>query len=396
MLNDFQKQLYNDLKNLVETNEAFLTKIQTLDNVEYQVFDYRLATHTDFLNRNARESRGIMFELDENREPIRLACFMPQKFFNYGEGDTLKLDISDDQIDGVMDKLDGSIISTFIHKGELRLKSKTSLHSDHAKEATAWLNKPENITFKYLLQAYTHNGYAVHMELTSPMLRIVVGYEDVKLTVLSMRDNATGELTTRTDLYQNNPQTKEFLKYWVTEYTPEQVRGMTTVIDPTAPVSVKGFIGTVKAATGIEGYIVRLKNGEHLKIKCDWYCALHHTKDSVSAPRRLFECVINGGSDDLKGMFGDDQITIKRILDMEEKVKTVYNRIVKTVEDFYEANKDLSRKDYAIKASGEADDLMSLKMNLYQGKENDYKAFCLKHIELFGVNVHQVYETVEE
>lgn len=34
MLNEFQTKLYNDLKHLVETNEAFLSKIQTLDNVE--------------------------------------------------------------------------------------------------------------------------------------------------------------------------------------------------------------------------------------------------------------------------------------------------------------------------------------------------------------------------
>lgn len=408
MLNEFQTELYNDLTHLVETNEAFLTKIQTLDNVNYRVFDYRLATHTDFLLPNARESRGIMFELDEAGNPVALACFMPKKFFNYGEGDTLKLDISDENICGVMDKLDGSIISTFVHKGELRLKSKTSLHSDHVKQATAWLNRVENVVFKAVLELLTASGWSIHMELTSPDLRIVVGYDDIKLTILSMRHIETGEMASRQDIEavladETNPDAAHrmmvALENWVPDYTADETLHQVAhmVGHDQAPKSIKEFIANVKHATGIEGYIVRLKCGEHVKIKCDWYCALHHTKDSVSAPRRLFECVVNGGSDDLKGMFGDDKITIARIEDMENKVKVVFNNIVKTVEDFYEANKGLDRKEYAILAkSQDADGLMGLKMALYIGRENNYKEFALKHMEMFGVNVHQVYETVEE
>lgn len=402
MLNEFQTKVYKDLEKLVETNEAFLKKIQTLDNVEYSVYDYRLATHTDFLQPSARESRGIMFELDENREPIRIACWMPQKFFNYGEGDTLKLDIGDDAIDGIMNKLDGSIISTFIHKGELRLKSKTSLHSDHSKEATVWLDK--HIILKNVLDSITRSGYSVHMELTSPMLRIVVGYEDVQLTILSIREIETGTMINRRNvlqhlgiLEQDSATVKLFMEHWVEDVTPKELLLDVKYLTDLGATSVKEFMATVKGATGIEGYIVRLKNGEHLKVKCDWYCALHHTKDSVSAPRRLFECVINEAVDDLKGMFAEDIVTMQRIIDMETKVVRKYNSIIATVEAFHAANKELSRKDYAIKANSEsADSLMALKMNLYLGKENNYKEFALKHIELFDVNVNVVYETVEE
>ena len=406
-MNEFQTKLFQDLKHLVATNEAFLSKEQVLDDVRYLVFDYRLATHTDFLLPNARESRGIMFELGEDGNPVHLACFMPQKFFNYGEGDTLKLDVSDANIDGVMDKLDGSIISTFLHKGELRLKSKTSLHSDHVKQATAWLKRPENVQFYNVLELLTMNGWSVHMELTSPDLRIVVGYDEIRLTILSMRRRECGMMASKQDvqavLETEDDRDARFymqvaLDNWVPDYSAAEM--LYKVADAVgldqAPANIKEFIANVKHATGIEGYIVRLKCGEHVKIKCDWYCALHHTKDSVSAPRRLFECVVNGGSDDLKGMFGDDKLTIARIEDMEEKVKTTFNRIVKTVEDFYEENKGLDRKAYAIKASGINDGFMSLKMNLFLGKENDYKEYALKHMELFGVNVHQVYETIEE
>lgn len=406
-MNDFQITLYNDMKRLVETNEAFFTKIQTLDGVTYQVFNYRLATYTDFLNPGARETRGIMFEVDSEGNPVRLACFMPQKFFNLGEGLAANVDMSDDNIDGIMDKMDGSILSTFMHMGHLALKSKTSLISEHVGVATKWLNEHED--FKWALGVFTNHGYSVHMELTSPLLRIVLGYDEVNMTILSMREIATGKVVTYQNFLEHfdakkhadggilaNPAAAlELLNRWVPDLSVNQMLKAAQESNPDVK-SVKDLVAAAKSMTGIEGYVIRLKDGEHVKIKTDWYCALHHTKDSVSAPRRLFECIINEGVDDLKGMFSEDIVTIKRIIDMETKVVRIYNGIIAEVERFYAENKDLVRKDYAIKATGLADGLMSLKMNLYQGKENDYKEFALKHIEMFDINATEVYETVEE
>lgn len=398
-MNDFQITLYNDLKRLVETNEAFFDKIQTLDNVTYRVFNYRLATYTDFLNRNARESRGIMFEVDSEGAPVRLACFMPQKFFNLGEGLAANVDMSDDNIDGIMNKMDGSILSTFMHMGELALKSKTSLNSEHVGVATKWLN--EHKQFKNALESITRGGYSVHMELTSPLLRIVLGYDEVNMTILSMREIDTGKVITRQNFLEHFSTTNDsalaqiLFSKWVDDLTVAEML-VAAKASGSDVGSVKDLVAACKNMTGIEGYVIRLKDGDCVKIKTDWYCALHHTKDSVSAPRRLFECIINEGVDDLKGMFSEDIVTIKRIIDMEDKVVRIYNGIIVEVERFYAENKDLSRKDYAIKATGLADGLMSLKMNLYQGKENDYKEFALKHIEMFNINATEVYEIVEE
>lgn len=399
-MNDFQTKLYNDLKHLVETNEAFFSKIQEMEGVHYLVFNYRLATYTDFLIPNARESRGIMFELDSNGNPIRLACFMPQKFFNLGEGATVKLDLSDDNIDGIMDKMDGSIISTFLHKGVVTLKSKTSLHSEHVQVATNWLNN--HPTFKAVLQFVTGAGYSVHMELTSPVLRIVLGYEEVKLTILSIRQNDTGQLINRrsvsTYFGEQSDLTTELLTHWVTDLDitllPEYMASQPSLRND--PTNVCAFLDAVKHMNGIEGFVIRTKCGDHVKLKTDWYCALHHTKDSVSAPRRLFECIVNEGADDLKGMFAEDIATIQRIVDMETKVTTQYNHIIATVELFYQTNRELSRKDYAITANKVDDGLMGLKMNMFLGKENDYKVFALKHFEMFDINEQDnTYQTEE-
>lgn len=404
-MNDRHIQLFANLKNLVATNEAFVTKIHEFEGARYQVFDYFLARYSDFLLEDSREARGIMFEVDEAGNPIRLACWMPKKFFNLNENPfTIGLDLSDDNIDGVMDKMDGSIISTMMHNGKMILKSKTSLSSDHAAQATAFLYKGGyKSPLAEHLEHYTKAGYSVHMELTSPDLRIVLGYPEIKLTILSMRRLSDGAMVNRRTFYDHFP--CEFrdgydLSYWVADFSPEYFNN-------TDPFKQKGsfgikfnqmtrnangdqvskFIDSIKGMTGVEGYIVRLKNGEHIKIKCDWYCALHHTKDSISAPRRLFETILNGAADDLKAMFAADPITVGRVVEMENKVVEKFNRLIKKVETFYNEHKSLDRKAYAIAATAERDDnLMGPKMNLYLGKENNYKEFFLKHPEMFDVN----------
>jgi T4 RnlA family RNA ligase len=136
----------------------------------------------------------------------------------------------------------------------------------------------------------------------------------------------------------------------------------------------------------IEGVVFMLKDGTMCKQKTTKYLVLHHSKDSINMPRRLFECVINETSDDLRSLFADDECALALIEDMEDRVVHRFDAMIKTVEQFYEENKTLSRKDYAIKGQTEKDELFSLKMNLFLGKANDYKTFAIKHIELFDIH----------
>ena len=58
----------------------------------------------------------------------------------------------------------------------------------------------------------------------------------------------------------------------------------------------------------IEGYVIRLASGQRVKIKTAWYLALHHTKDSINSPRRLFEAVLEEATDDMRSLFYDDKL----------------------------------------------------------------------------------------
>lgn len=129
--------LHAELHALTKGNKAFFFKDVGLDGVKYRIFNYRVASWSDFQEGRATECRGIMF--DVSSEPARLVCRPMAKFFNLGENpSTMDLDLG--AVDSVEDKADGSLISTFTHRGELRLKSKGSLVSEQVVAATAWLD----------------------------------------------------------------------------------------------------------------------------------------------------------------------------------------------------------------------------------------------------------------
>lgn len=369
-MNTFQKTLYDNLLLLTQSNDAFFIRDAKLDDKLYRVFSYRMASYTDFCSPGALESRGVMFELDEAQNPIRLAAMPMEKFFNDKENPfTMDLDYSD--IEQVTLKMDGSLMSTYMHNDELRIKSKTALASEHAVNAMRWLDLPENEKFKDELADVTRSGLTVNMEYTSPepFMRIVIGYQEPRLTILNVRNIENGEYVKRYGfLVDYHP---EILQHWVEEVPIK--------VGPT-------FVDSITNMTGIEGYVIRLASGQHVKKKTMWYSALHHTKDSINNPRRLYEVVLDEASDDLKQMFQDDAYSLKAIEEMEVKVAGWYNKLVKSVEEFHDKYKDEDRKTYAIAGQAELDKLgFPLAMFLYQNKPFSYKEVMKKWYKEFGL-----------
>ena len=144
------------------------------------------------------------------------------------------------------------------------------------------------------------------------------------------------------------------------------------------------FIESIADMTGIEGYVIQLNSGQHVKKKTTWYSVLHHNKDNVSNPRRLYECVLEEATDDLKCLFLDDPYVLKAIADMEIFVGGIYNHLVKRTEDFYEENKDLDRKDFAVKGQQDLDKKeFAIVMLIYTDKEFSYKELLKKWYDDF-------------
>ena len=374
-MNNYQILLYNDLMKLTD-DEAFYYADRQLDDKWYRIFNYRLASYTEFQKPGAMECRGHMFEITEEGPyaiVVRLAALPMEKFFNLNENPfTMDLDLT--EIESVMLKADGSLISTFIHENQLRLKTKGSLESDQAIAAMRWLELSRNEIFKQILTLVTerYNG-TVNMEWCAPDNRIVIGYENAHLKILNIRDCETGKYADGdwVELF-GNILNEHWIEY---EYPENKVE----------------FIESVPAMQKIEGYVIRLTSGQHVKIKTTWYLALHHTKDSINTPRRLYETVLAEGTDDMRSLFHDDPLAIKLIEDMEKFVEEKYNHLVDVVERYYKTNKDMERKEYAILGQKELKGKeFGLAMMKYTGKNVDYKAFMTKNWKYYGLKDEKV------
>lgn len=377
-MNNYQTTLWNDLMNLCDSSEAFYYNDHLLDSTWYRIFNYRLASYEDFLASNALECRGHMFEISEEGKqasPVRLASLPQEKFFNVNENPfTMDLDFSRPM--KVMLKEDGSLISTYLHNGTLRVKSKGSLSSDQAIAAQKFLELERNKAFYNGLLKYANDGHTINMEWCAPDNRIVICYGEPKLTVLNFRDMNTGEYAD----FDEGGVLGEVAEHFVQDFSWNKTIAMSEQYVLDNYVNVKGL-------EGIEGYVIRLNTGQHVKVKTEWYLVQHRAKDNVLIPRRLYEAVLEEVTDDLRTLFFDNPEVIRLISDMEKKVEKLYNHTVDVVERFYARNKALDRKDYAILGQGELSKFeFGLAINKYIGRPANYKEEMKKRWKQFGIS----------
>jgi RNA ligase len=383
-MNNYQKLLYQDLMLLAGDDNAFYFIDRLFNGRVFRVFNYRLASYTDFLKPNAMESRGIMFEMIDGN-PLSLISLPPKKFFNWNEN-PLTTNIDFTKTRSIMDKLDGSIMTTYkLSKDAIYLKSKTSLESDQANAANKFLNLCENSALLEFLMHMELNGYSVSMEFTDPQFRIVLPYQAPNLTVFSARRLIDGTE------YPYHLLQADMNKFGCAHNLVK------CHFNDIGLCEIESFINNIPNMKDIEGYVVNV-GGTNVKIKCNWYLSLHKTKDSINTPSKLFEVIINERSDDLRSLFIDDQYSSNLITEMEEKIIPEYNRIIYLVEKFHQMYKDVDRKTYAIAAKEQYPQLMSLCMNLYLGKTNDYQDFAIKNMtDIFGIsNVNKLEKSIGE
>lgn len=366
------KEHYDLLIQLTETDSEFFYAEQTSDNKIYHIFNYRLASYESFMNPKVADSyialsaRGIMFDVTD-KENIKISSRPMNKFFNIEQGE---VDRSNMKLVGYMDKLDGSLISTYLHNGELKLKTKGSIKSEQAIAAMEWLDLPENSEMKNFLKFHTEkNNLTVNMEWTAPDNQIVLFYPKASLRILNMVNNKNGKILTAENIDKENLVNKDiFVK---SHKIPN--------------ISLDNIIESIRNEQGNEGYILEFSDSEgnsHLvKVKNIWYVNLHQIKSNLNTTAKIIETIIDETSDDVRVLFAEDKHFLDNITRLENVVSPRISKIEADIEKFYSDNKELSRKDYAIKAQSELQPYMSLAMNLYIGKETNYKEFFKKQID---------------
>lgn len=370
------EQLFHDLMSLCSKSETFYFKDFENLGTKYRIFDYRLASYTDFCERSALACRGIMFQIDDKGEYVRLSSRPMDKFFNYAENPFTMIDksILSTEIEMAIDKLDGSLISSFMNSDiKVQLKSKGSLFSEHAEMANKLLR--EDLSKENEVTILETLGFTVNFELLSPELRIVVPYQKNEIRFLNARNRATGEYLSLSTLKE---------KYPALYSTSVYQDGYISSALPMRETVYETVQAVYEMQDNIEGFVFKLKNGTFFKVKTNKYCSLHHTKDSILIESRLFNVVLDGGSDDLRQIFKDDPLSIESIKKMEQKVFSTYNSIISTVTDFHDAFKNLERKEYAQKVTSllpKQYNMQGLAFMLFNNKVPDYKENLRKYMK---------------
>ena len=328
------KSLFDNLMNLCsdDSNTFFFVDTTSSMQSKFRIFSYYIASYSEWLKPDALECRGIMFELDDNNNPIRIAARPPKKFFNLFENPFTE-DIKDDQVGLAFKKEDGSLISSFIDKGELFLKSKGSLFSQQVLDSQKWLYDERRNTLLECLKWYAENGITINMEWVSPDNRVVLTYDEPRLIILNARNNITGEYIDLEDLVKDQT---------VNQY----------MVDNHPFETINELIKEVQELKDQEGYVVYDSKGAEpvFKIKCPWYVHLHSVKSSVSSDKNLWEAVAEGVSDDIKALFETDKASLDRIAKFESIYKKQFSFVYKTTTEIYNKLRGSSRKDYAIES----------------------------------------------
>jgi RNA ligase len=291
------------------------------------VFNYHISTPTSFDCYVRRECRGLIFSPEGQVLSRRF-----HKFFNMGEREetnsaSIYSAMNNDHV--ILNKLDGSMITPIIIDDKfIRWGTKMGYGTDVAMAAESFVSNKTNY---HSLAIECHEQQLTPIfEFISPSNRIVLQYPDTQLVLLALRENITGNY-----------------------YDYNSMRLVAKLYDVPVVRRYDKPISKLKDETDIEGAVIAFDNGHRVKLKCDWYVAIHKTKDDILHEKNLLKIILENKVDDiLPHLPAIDQ---KEILDYNvgvanailSTVNNVHNNLVKYHQD------GLTRKDFAISYSKE-------------------------------------------
>lgn len=226
-----------------------------------------LATFEKRWNEYTMSARGLILDLTDvtNNGIIKVLARPFAKFPNYGtnEIEGYEDDIDWNEMETIMEKMDGSLGISYLFKGELRFATRGSFTSEQALKATEmWHSKYAKANDNYMT-VLADLPLTLLVEIIYPENRVVVDYHgEEKLVLLAM-------MTNRHDYsYDSVLQTGDFLGLPVVPqylFTLEDMMRLKKVM-----------------SANNEGWIVRFRNGKRLKIKGDEYMEVHRIMYGVS------------------------------------------------------------------------------------------------------------------
>jgi RNA ligase len=251
-----------------------------------------------------RECRGIIF----NYEGF-LVSRPYHKFFNVNERlETLpeNLDFSKPHV--ILEKLDGSFIRPLWHDYQIRWGTKAGL-TDVAAQAEEFVKRTRgNFGYESLANECFKEDWTPVFEWCSRKQRIVVDYPEDRLILTACRHNRFGE----------------YLPYHEMVELADQfmVPVVQTIYDSSVD-DINAFVAKVREYKEGEGCVIRFVDGHMLKLKTDYYIAIHRAKDALSSERKIVGVIMEGGLDDLKAVLNEEDRA--QIVEYEDAFLKVYD-----------------------------------------------------------------------
>lgn len=328
---------------IVENNKAFYRKDHVIQGYNVVVYNYRLASISDFENPvpdsglKAYEMRGLTFIQQEDGSWERFLAL--SKFFNYGETiGWMPQDLENKQITSIHEKLDGSLIHFIsLPNGEFVAKTKQVFDSPQAIAANRMIKENEDL-HTFVWKADIENFMPI-FEYTAPDNQIVLPYQKEELRVIQLRNSLTGEYIPYHGVCSsfNVP-------------CAEKINLIRTVSDLVYYQSV---------TKGQEGWIANME-GKLVKFKTDWYFQQHKAKDSLLRnDSSLLELVLSENFDDAISIMDDSFSELKETLNRKanyirhwfneqliwvENGVTGYNELYKNIYSFRDGYKEFKKE----------------------------------------------------
>lgn len=308
---------------------------------------YLFMDSSTFDSPEALECRGIAF--DENGHIVSRPL---HKFFNVGEKEWLSPQkISQREIAGIYEKLDGSMIATAFVNGELLWRSKKSFGSDVVKLAKEFLTLPENKHIEAFATEIASQQMTAIFELTHPEARIVVAQPKPQMRLLHVRHNHTGQYV----LLDKDHNVHDMVQRYNVPMVP-----LLSFND------VALALESLETMEDCEGYVIQFTNGDMVKAKCPWYIRLHRSVTFLRE-RDIALLALNEELDDVKASLVEAGIDLTEVENVEARLKAILIDFSDQIEAAYIAGKDLDRKTFAI--TNKPHPLFGMIMERYLGKE---------------------------
>jgi len=287
----------------------------------YSVVDYVYALADSFDCPIRAECRGIKFGPDGTilARPLH-------KFKNIGEAPETQpyvLDFSQPHI--IMEKLDGSMIHPAVVNDEVVFMTRMG-RTDVARKAERHLT-PELAT---VCRGLLLGGATPIFEFTAPDNRIVVSYQESRLTLLAIRNTIDGAYWPRSVLEGMGIPV-------VHTYASQHTTGA-------------GFSAYARTVLGFEGFVVRFDSGLWVKAKGKDYVLKHKAKDSILQEKNILQLVLSGELDDVLPLL--DAQDAERARAYRDEVLLGVSATVTKLRTFVADNDNIPQKQFATQRVG--------------------------------------------